>query len=128
MNKMISILTKILVRIAALDFVRTAIEDKADLMEFKEKPSLQVIAGVFLISFSFVMAWPVITVLGVVAIQLKEPLILVIGGPLTYGLSHLVFMAGMYFSGAKYTVIFFRWLSRVLVEQLLSWIPAESKE
>jgi hypothetical protein len=128
MNKMISILRRGLVRIAAIDFVRTAIEEKADLREFKEKPSLQVIAGVFLISFSFVMAWPAITALGIMAIQLKEPLIVVIGGPLAYGLSHLVFLAGMYFSGAKYTVIFFRWLSRFLVETLLAWLPAESQE
>ncbi|MBW6520355.1 MAG: hypothetical protein K0A99_04975 [Desulfoarculaceae bacterium] len=128
MNKVTTTLRRGLVRIAAIDFVRTAIEEKADLREFKEKPSLQVVAGVFLISISFVLAWPAITALGIVAIKLKEPLIVVIGGPLAYGLSHLVFLAGMYFSGAKYTVIFFRWLSRILVEKLLSWIPVESQE
>ena len=40
---------------------------------------------------------------------------------MVYGLSHLVFLAGMYLSGAEYTAIFLRWLTRVSVERLLKW-------
>jgi hypothetical protein len=127
MNNVSSRIRRGLLKIADIDFVRTAIEEEADLMAFKEKPSLQVITGVFLISISFVLGWPAVAALGVVAIQLDEPLIAVIGGPLVYGLSHLVFLAGMYFSGARYSLIFFRWLSRVFVEKLLSWVPSQSQ-
>lgn len=123
MNKVMLTIRKGLVKFADIDFVRTAIEEQADLTAFKEKPSLQVLAGIFLICLSFLLGWPAVAACGVVALKLHEPLIAVIGGPLVYGLSHLVFLLGMYFSGAKYTVIFFRWLSRVTAEKLLSRIP-----
>lgn len=112
---------KLIIKISEINFVRTAIEGQADLSAFKGKPSLQVITGVLLISFSFLLGWPAVAVSGVLAIQLNEPLIAVVGGPLIYGFSHLVFLLGMYFSGARYSVIFFRWLSRVSVEKLLVW-------
>jgi len=114
-----------LIRFAAIDFVRKAIEEEADLTAFKEKPSLQVLAGVFLICFSFLLGWPAVALCGIAALKLHEPMIAVIGGPLVYGLSHLVFLLGMYFSGAKFTLIFLRWLSRVTVEKLFALIPPE---
>ncbi len=123
MNTILLRIRKGLVKLADTDFVRTAIEEQADLTPFKDKPSFQVVTGVFLICISFLLGWPAVAACGVVAVKLHEPLIAVIGGPLVYGLSHLVFLLGMYFSGARYTVIFFRWLSRVTVEKLLVWIP-----
>lgn len=115
-------LRKIIIKITDIDFVRIAIEERADLSAFKEKPSLQVVAGVFLICMGSLLGWPAVAVCGVVAVQLEEPLIAVIGGPLVYGFSHFVFLAGMYFSGTKYTLIFFRWFSRVTVEKMLVWV------
>jgi hypothetical protein len=112
---------KTLLKIANTNFVRSAITAQADLTAFKEKPSLAVIAGVSLIIISSLLGWPAVAVCGVVAIKLKEPLIAVIGGPLIYGFSHLVFLLGMYFSGAKYSLIFVRWLVRVVMEKLLFW-------
>jgi len=115
-----------MLKIADIDFVRISIKERADLSAFKEKPSLQVIAGVFLICLSSLLGWPAVAASGVLAVKLEEPLIAVVGGPLIYGLSHLVFLLGMYFSGAKYTLIFCRWLSRVSVEKLLAWAgPSE---
>ena len=114
-------LRKFILRIGDIDFVRLAIEEQADLSEFKEKPSLQVIVGVLLIIVSSLLGWPAVAVSGVLAVKLQEPLIAVIGGPLVYGFSHLVFLLGMYFSGAKYSLIFFRWLTRMIVEKMLVW-------
>ncbi len=119
---MLEQLRKPILKIAGIDFVRIAIEEQADLSAFKEKPSLQVVVGVLLICISSLLGWPAVAVCGVMAVQLEEPLIAVIGGPLVYGFSHLIFLAGMYFSGAKYSVIFFRWLCRVTVEKMLVWV------
>lgn len=110
---------KLLHKTAGTQFVRSAIEDQADLSAFKEKPSLAVITGVLLIIISSLLGWPAVTVIGALAIHFERPLIAVIGGPLVYGFSHLVFLVGMYFSGAEYSVIFFRWLARVVMERLL---------
>ena len=44
-----------------------------------------------------------------------------VGGPFAYGLSHLVFLLGMYLSGSFYALIFLRWFTRVAMEKLLAW-------
>ncbi len=108
-------------KIAATEFVRSAIEERADLSAFKQKPTPMILAGVFAIGFSFVLGWPAVAFLGLVAVKLHNPWIAAIGGPLTYGLSHLVFLLGMYLSGATYSLIFLRWLTRVTMERLLAW-------
>ncbi|MFA6284344.1 MAG: hypothetical protein WC633_09410, partial [Desulfurivibrionaceae bacterium] len=95
-------------KIAATAFVRSAMEDQADLSAFKEKPSPRIIAGLLAIMISYIIGWPAVAALGFLALKLHEPWIVVVGGPLTYGLSHLVFMLGMYLCGAVYSLIFLR--------------------
>ncbi len=112
---------KRIAKIGATDYVRSAIKDHADLSAFKEKPSPTILAGVFAIALSFVMGWPAVAALGVLSVKLHNPLFFAIGGPLIYGLSHLVFLLGMYLSGAVYSLIFLRWLTRVSMEKLLAW-------
>ena len=107
----------IIKRISETEYVRSAIEDKADLSAFKEKPSIRVILGVSAICFSYIIGWPAISALGALAIYLNRPLLIAIGGPLVYGFSHLVFLLGMYLAGYNYTKIFLRWASRIAVEK-----------
>lgn len=109
---------KLFEKLAEIDYVRKAIEERADLSAFHQKPSFRVLLGVSAIAFSYLIGWPAISALGAVAIHLEEPLLIAIGGPLLYGLSHLVFMLGMYLAGAKYSKIFLRWAARVAVEKL----------
>jgi len=106
---------------AAKAYVRSAIEERANLDAFKEKPTPTVLAGVFAIALSFLLGWPAVTVLGILSIKLRTPWIGVIGGPLIYGFSHLVFLFGMYLSGTVYSLIFCRWLTRVTMERALAW-------
>lgn len=109
----------IIKRISETRYVRSAIEDKADLSAFKEKPSIRVIAGVSAICFSYVIGWPAISALGAFAIYVDRPWLIAVGGPVLYGLSHLVFLLGMYLAGYDYTKIFLRWATRVVVEKWL---------
>ena len=104
-------------RISETRYVRSAIEDKADLSAFKEKPSIRVIAGVSAICLSYVIGWPAISALGAFAIYVDRPWLIAVGGPVLYGLSHLVFLLGMYLAGYDYTKIFLRWATRVVVEK-----------
>jgi hypothetical protein len=107
--------------LARKKFVRRAIEEKADLAAFRKPPTAGILLGIFLVSFSFLMSWPAISVLGGVAIYFRRPWIVVIGGPVLYGLSHLVFLGGMVLcGGVKYPYIFLRWAVRVGVERLLA--------
>ncbi|MEA3231083.1 MAG: hypothetical protein U9Q05_04930, partial [Thermodesulfobacteriota bacterium] len=116
----------IIEKIAKTRFVRKAIEDRADLSAFRQKPTPRILLGVFLIAFSYVIAWPAIGALGILSVYMEKPLILIIGGPLTYVLSHLVFLLGMVLAGADYTIIFLRWAARVTVEKYIP--PGKSTE
>ena len=107
-------------RLAALPYVRAAIAERADLSAFKKRPTLRILTGVFLITISFPMGWPAVAGATALAVAWGMPWIAALG-PVIYGLSHLVFLAGMYLSGAEYTAIFLRWLTRKGVEQLLKW-------
>jgi len=119
------LMKKVIDKFLNIEFVRLAIEEKADLSSFKEKPSLRVVVGVSLICLGSLLGWPAVAVLGFLSIKYNEPFLAVIGGPLIYGLSYLIFMLGMYFSGAKFTIIFFRWLCRVTAEKLSAWVNPE---
>lgn len=117
----VHVLRQSILKIAEIGFVRSAIEEQVDLSVFKDKPTPKVLAGLFAMGFSYIIGWPAIALLGIVSVNLREPLLVVIGGPLLYGLSHLVFILGMYLAGAVYSVIFLRWLTRVSMERLLAW-------
>jgi hypothetical protein len=116
---MIPSMTALLTRISKIPFVSQAMADRADLSAFRGKPSPRVILGVSAIAFSFVLGWPMVSLFGVLSVTFDNPWILVAGGPAVYGLSHLVFMIGMFLSGAEYSLVFFRWLTRVTMESLL---------
>jgi hypothetical protein len=119
-----SVAYKIGLRLARNGFVRSAIDDRADLSTFKERPTFRALLGVFLIGFSFLMCWPVIIPLEGLAIRWRMSLLTGICGVI-YFLSHLCFLAGMAISGVDYSRIFLRWAARVGVEKLLSFGPAD---
>ncbi len=100
-------------------YVRTAVREQADLSAFRERPKPRIIIGLFLMTFSYVIGWPAITGLGILSIYFREPLIVVLGGPVMYGISHGTFMLGMFLAGAKYSIIFMRWATRMAVEKLI---------
>lgn len=114
-------------RLAEKEFIRKAMDEQADLTAFKEKPSLRIIAGVAAILFSYIIGWPAVALVGIIAAKLHEPWLAAIGCPLIYGLSHIVFLLGMYLAGATYSMIFLRWLTRVGMEKLLVWTEKPSK-
>ncbi len=112
-------LKKMAERAARIPFVRSAVEDKADLSAFKQPPTLRILTGVGAIILSYIIGWPLISLLGAVSVYTREPLIVGIGGPLAYGLSHLVFLLGMALAGAEYSYIFLRWAVRKAVMAFL---------
>ncbi len=93
--------------------IHKALSEPADLGLFKQKPAARFILGMGLVVFSYLMAWPFISVLGIVAFLLSWPALFLIGSPLAYGLSHLVFLAGLAIAGKdsiRYIHAFNRWL------------------
>lgn len=73
--------------------------------------------GLSLILLSYVICWPAIGVLGAISLHMKEPLILTVGGPLMYGVSHLVFLIGVYFAGRDYALACLKRVKKFLKER-----------
>ena len=112
---------RMVARLHRTQFAKEAVEGKADLsslrFSLRVKPTPRVRAGLVLIGFSYIIGWPAVGLLAWASYLSREPLIVAIGGPLTYGLSHLVFWAGSYLAGVHYAHIFLRWAARRLVER-----------
>ena len=113
-----SILTPIARRIAATAWMKNAMSNDEASQVYREKPAMQVYAGITLILISYVIGWPMVAVLGLMAYHAGEPLILAIGGPLVYGLSHLVFLAGLVLAGKRYALALAHWASRKALAKL----------
>jgi hypothetical protein len=98
---------------------------------FRRKPTPRIIVGLVLIAVSFVVGWPMVAVFGMLAAYLREPLILIIGGPTTYGFAWLVWLAGMFCIGAEsYTVAkqYSGYLLKLFIERYQSQRENKSSE
>ncbi len=105
--------------IARKEFCRKAITEHADLSVFKEKLSARTYVGIFLVAFSYVIGLPAVPVLGMIASWLNRPLVGFIGIPVTYGISWMTFMFGMYLAGTKYINALSSWITRIILEKML---------
>ena len=99
--------------------IRKAIAEGGDFRVYTNRPAPRVMVGLFLILLSYVICWPVITVLGWISVQAGKPLVIVFGGPLVYGLSNLVFFIGMYMAGRGYATALMKWLVKITFEKIL---------
>ena len=86
---------------------------ESDLSVLKNKLSSRVTCGLVIAGISYIVGWPLVGLLGLLAAHAKEPLIILIGGPVIYTISHLLFILGAYLSGALFAKTFFRWALRM---------------
>ena len=106
--------------LAQRESIREILDHPTDLSEFRERPTPRLIAGLVLMGLSYIMGWPAVTALGILAVYLREPLIAIVGGPLTYGLSCVVFLVGAWLARAPhYMQIATRYAVGKLFEKLL---------
>ena len=114
-----SIIKKTALYFARKEFCRAAIHEHADLSVFEEKLTAGVITGLVLIAVSYPIGLPAVFVVGGIAAWLEKPMIGFIGIPLTYGISWLLFILGMYLAGPKYGKALSSWAVRVILEKIL---------
>jgi hypothetical protein len=102
-------------------YFKDILENPADLSEFKERMTPRLIIGLSLMALSFIIGWPAVAALGVLAVWYKEPLIAVIGCPATYALSYAVFIIGAWLARAPhYMEILARYTFQSFFRKLLS--------
>lgn len=106
-------------RLAQTKFIREALEDPVDLKDIWKQPSARMVIGLCLVAFSYIIGWPAVAALGILSVYFREPLIVAIGGPITYGFSHLVFLIGAWLIGAKYVRPLMRYAIKALFKKIL---------
>ena len=112
---------KIAQYLAGKKFIQKILENPADLSEFKERMTPRLITGLILMALSFIIGWPAVAALSVLAVWFKEPLIAVIGCPTTYALSCVVFIFGAWLSRAPHYVgIMARYTIQSFLRKLIS--------
>ena len=79
--------------------VRKALDTPIDPV-LQRPPSARIVAGLILLVASYLVGWPAIALLGALAAWLGRPILLV-GGPVLYGLSWVVFAVGLALIGSK---------------------------
>ena len=99
-------------------FVQRILQEEPDLRRLKRRPTAREQFGIFLVLLSYVIGWPAVAFFGFMSLYLRQPLVLIIGGPLTYGISHLVFLVGMYIAGKDYAMVFMKWSIKKACEKL----------
>ena len=100
-------------------YCRAAIDERADLRIFQEKPTFSMVIGIIMITFSYAIGLPAVVFLTSLAVWLKKPLIGIIGGPLIYGISTLIFIIGIKLAGLKHIKALFLWMTRITLEKML---------
>jgi len=105
--------------IAQTNFASKAINERADLSAFRQKPKAKNLLGIVLMCCSYIIGWPAVGLIGALSIYWRDPLLIIIGAPLFLITAHLVFLLGMYLAGGKYVMIFVRWATRITLEKLM---------
>ncbi len=110
---------KIAEYLAKTEYVRKTLEEPADLKDIGNWRSTWTLMGIILIGFSYIIGWPAVAALGVLAVYFREPLIVAIGGPVIYGFSHVVFLAGVWLVGARHARLLMRYATKQLFRKIL---------
>ncbi len=109
-------------RLARTGWIRGMCEEQIDLSAFTKKPSGKFLIGLIFMGISYIIGWPLISVLGGLAFYFSKPFIFIIGSPIAYGISHLVFIFGAWIAGkdgVNYARIFIRWLLSITFKRIL---------
>src|SRR3989339_151648 len=84
-------------RLARTRFGRDAMAETTSLSSLFVKPTPRVCVGLGLMGLSYIIGWPAVGLLALIAFHTGEPIILAIGGPLVYGFFPLFFFGGGFF-------------------------------
>ena len=108
-------------------YFRGAVETRADLSRFRQKPEKRLLAGLILVFIGMILGWPAISVCGGLALWTGKTVFITLVAPAVYAISWVIYGLGFVVGGVeavRYLRDFNRWLARVIVEWLLG--PADT--
>ncbi len=103
-----------------VQFIRSAIDDHADLNGMGPRLIFKLVAGLLLILVSNSICWPLIGVVSAMSVKTRHPLLALVGCPVIYAVTFVCCGVGMAMAGGKGARVFLRWRARVWTQWLLS--------
>ena len=104
-------------RLARTKFGQKALTQPHGLGILKQKPTTRVYGGLALIALSFLTGLPALAFLSYLSLKMSKPMIIAVGGPVVFGLVHIMFGVGVYLAGRNYAIEALLWGTRRFLEK-----------
>lgn len=110
-------------KLAGTRLIRKVLNEPVDVELLKKRPSVRFFIGLGIIALSYLLAWPVIGLLGIIAVRRHKPGLFALGSPIAYGVSTLVFLLGVWLAG-KDALAYMRASGRLLMRRIFKDVSA----
>ncbi len=110
-------LSSIAHRLARTKFGQKALTQSDGLGILKEKPTARVYGGLALMALSYLAGLPTLAFLSYLSVKMNKAMIIAVGGPVVFGLGHIMFGLGVYLAGKKYAMKSLLWATRRFLEK-----------
>jgi hypothetical protein len=104
-------------RLARTKFGQKALTQPDGLVILKQKPTTRVYGGLGLMALSFLTGLPALAFLSYLSVKMSKPMIIAIGGPVVFGLAHIMFGVGVYLAAQNYAMEALLWATKRLLEK-----------
>jgi len=99
-------------RLALTKFGQKALTQSDGLNILKQKPTTRVCGGLALMALSYLTGLPALAFLSYLSVKKSLPLIIAVGGPVVFGLVHIMFGIGVYLAGQNYAMEALLWATK----------------
>lgn len=101
-----------------IPFVQRILQDHFDSVTLRHKLTNRERYGILLVLLSYVIGWPAVALLGILSAYFKEPFLLLVCAPLSYAISHVIFIVGAYMAGKEYAMFFLKWSIKKIFDRV----------
>lgn len=98
-------------KLARTKFGQKALTQSDGLNILKQKPTLRVYGGLTLMALSYLTGLPTLAFLSYLSVKKGLPLLIAVGGPVVFGLAHILFGIGVYLAGQNYAKETLLWVT-----------------
>ena len=99
-------------RLARTKLGQKALSQPDGLGILKQKPSPRVCVGLALMVLSYLTGLPALAFLSYLSVKMSRPMIIAVGGPVVFGLVHIMFGVGVYLAGKNYAMEALLWATK----------------
>jgi len=98
-------------------FGQKSLANPDELSVFNQNPGLKFYVGLIPMGLSFLISLPALAFLSYLAVELKQPLIIAIGGPAAFIIVHIIFAIGVYLAGKNYALEILQWITKRFLQK-----------